>query len=77
MVRGHVILQHFRVCAGGGFPARLFARSLKIVREVLGVAVTDLPACGKACLCGRLPVGRGKYVSTRNAHQQQGGGEGL
>ena len=44
VVLGHVDLEGLRVGPGRRLPAGLFRRGIEIVREVLGVGVTDLPA---------------------------------
>ena len=48
----HVDLQLLRVCPLGRLPSRDGLLGVEVVRQVLAVAVADLPAGGQACLDG-------------------------
>jgi hypothetical protein len=51
MMLGHVCLELLRVGSWRGLPSRRLLRLVKVVGEVLGIGVSNLPAGGQSCVC--------------------------
>lgn len=54
MVGSHVLLELLGVGACWRLPSRVLCRGVKVVREILAVGATNLPALGQSCFAGRL-----------------------
>lgn len=47
VVGAHVMLERLAIGAGGGLPSALLGRGIEVIREVLGVGVSNLPSAGE------------------------------
>jgi hypothetical protein len=54
MMLSHVKLQLFGVGVLRGFPSGLVSLGIKIVREILGIGVTNLPVGRQSSVCLRI-----------------------
>lgn len=48
VVGTHVVLEGLAICARGRFPSAFFGGGIEVVRKILGVGVSDLPAAWKS-----------------------------
>lgn len=64
VVGAHVVFERLAVGTGRRLPSALLGRGIEIVRKVLGVGVSDLPAARKTCsLKARQMVLTGAHLS--------------
>ena len=69
VVGAHVVLEGLAVGAGGRLPSALLGRGIEIIREILGVGVSDLPAARKTCsLRARQILLTGRRASLEPTH---------